>query len=277
MPAPFGIVIGDEIVHDYFVQTRSPYQLKASSLPQKSKLNYWLNLKNVEITEKENRQGTEVHLKLTYQTFYAPLSVKELEIPPFSLEFQAMSKDKVQSFQIPKWQFLMTPLHDIKLRKVNGKFVIRPDQRPNIFSLTTILFALVILGTSIFIGVIYLLYYYAIWPFHKKPNRPFKRVLNLLKTLEKQAISGQDKTQQAALALHQGFNEAHGKPLFANQLEGFFRAHPQYKPLRGDIHKFFQNSQEFFFANKIDQVLGEFSLQRMKQLCALLNQKERGI
>lgn len=75
MPAPFGIVIGDEIVHDYFVQTRSPYQFKASSLPQKSKLNYWLNLKNVEITEKENRQGTEVHLKLTYQTFYAPIAL----------------------------------------------------------------------------------------------------------------------------------------------------------------------------------------------------------
>ena len=88
-PRPFGYVIGDEIPQRIVLETRSGISLQAGSLPAKGQINRWLNLNQVSVKQ----SGQRYEIDLRYQVFYAPLEVKSLTLPGFTVHFSQGDKD----------------------------------------------------------------------------------------------------------------------------------------------------------------------------------------
>ncbi|MBA3480138.1 MAG: hypothetical protein H0T52_17325, partial [Lautropia sp.] len=59
---------------------------------------------------------------------------------------------------------------------------------------------------------------------------------------------GHDVARQAYRILHDAFNEAAGRAIFASQKERFLAAHPRFAPEAGDVRAFFERSEQAFFA-----------------------------
>ncbi len=92
-PRPFGYVNGDEIPQRIVIETRSGITLQNGSLPAKGQINRWLNLNQV--TVKQSGQRYEIDLR--YQVFYAPLEVKSLTLPGFTLQLNQGKKASAKS------------------------------------------------------------------------------------------------------------------------------------------------------------------------------------
>jgi mxaA protein len=102
-PRPFGYVIGDEIKQRILVEVRHGLELQYSSIPSKGSVNRWLNMNKVNIKKREGKEGVVYQIDLTYQLFYAPLEVKMLDLPGFTLQFRQFGNNVEQA--VPVWHF----------------------------------------------------------------------------------------------------------------------------------------------------------------------------
>ena len=110
-PRPFGYVNGDEISQRIIIETRSGITLQTGSLPAKGPINRWLNLN--QITVKQSGQRYQIDLR--YQVFYAPLEVKVLTLPGFTVQLSQGEKSVGKS--IPAWSFTLSPLRELVVRQ----------------------------------------------------------------------------------------------------------------------------------------------------------------
>ena len=157
-PRPFGYVNGDEIPQRIVIETRSGISLQTGSLPAKGQINRWLNLNQV--TVKQSGQRYEIDLR--YQVFYAPLEVKSLTLPGFTLQLSQGEKSISQN--VPAWTFTLSPLRELVVRQTEQGEYMRPDSPPSLLANTQALYGLAAsLAVAVLIAA-YLGYLYGCFP-----------------------------------------------------------------------------------------------------------------
>ncbi|GJE62541.1 hypothetical protein MPOCJGCO_4674 [Methylobacterium trifolii] len=61
------------------------FTIQRASLPRPGPVAYWLDLRAVAVEETRQGDGNRIRLRLTYQSFYAALDARTLEMPGASL------------------------------------------------------------------------------------------------------------------------------------------------------------------------------------------------
>lgn len=279
-PKPFGYFIGDTIRHEIHAEIAKPYRLDKSSIPAKGRLGYWLELSDVAVDETDRDSVWDYRITLTYQTFYAPLEVKALDIPGFLIIFRAGAERYEKKVQ--PWTFTASPLRELRLRGVSegeqggGTVYIRPDEPPRFISGAALRLRLIGLGGATLTVLFFVLYEYGIWPFGRRTARPFvharRKIRALLREGDDAAVYG-----QAVRSLHEAFNATNGTPVFPEALDVFLARHKAYAPLRSEIESFFAASRQFFFGSNAEAAQRILPLAGLAVLAARLSEKERPV
>ena len=227
--------------------------------------NRWLNLKAAKLTTQATDEGKRYWLDLTYQVFYSPLEVKMLKIPGFTLAFQQNGQRIEQA--VPDWHFTLSPLHELAIRKEEGRIYLRPDAQPNLTDTSSyknnVVLALAIFAASGF----YLAFCYGLLPWLKQ-RKHFKHACKKISGLSRQQL------ELALTALHQAINDTYSKPLFKHGLADFYAKEPEFKQLSEQIDWFFAFSERYFLPDRTYCTEEEFS--QLKALCLDCRKIERG-
>jgi len=248
------------------IETRSGMALERSSLPAQGRLNRWLQLNEINVTEQDSGGGKYYQIDLLYQQFYAPLEVKELSIPGFSLRFQQHGQTLEQP--VAAWRFTVAPLRELVVRQDQHGEYMRPDQAPPLLDDQAIVKRL-LMALTVAVGIALRL----AWLYGYLPGLPkrsvFKRAQRKLRNL------GLQQLPQALSAVHAAFNGLHGKPVFLHKLADFYHSHPEYRSIADELAWFFDYSNRYFFGDA-SSTPQESDLQRIKTLCLHCREIERG-
>lgn len=264
-PKPYGYIIGDEIYHRIVIETRQQLALIPGSIPATGEKNRWLTLKAAKFSSQVNDESNLIQLDLTYQVFYAPLEVKMLKIPGFNLQFQ-QNGNKVEQ-PVPDWYFTLSPLHEVAIRKEDGRIYLRPDAQPDMIDTTAIKHRQLLDFVILAISGAYLAYWYGLFPWNKRRSL-FKQAYRQLSGLSRQEAG------QALMVIHQALNECYRKALFHHKLADFYRQQPEFKPFSDQINWFFAFSDRYFFSERKYCTDQEFL--ELKAFCLLCRKIERG-
>ncbi|MBU2569948.1 MAG: nonribosomal peptide synthetase MxaA [Gammaproteobacteria bacterium] len=264
-PKPFGYVIGDEIAHRIVIDTRAGVELNNNTLPKPGELNRWLTINRLEHSQSQIGQGMRYVIDIRYQVFYAPLEVKMLAIPGFSVQFKQGAQTIEQA--VPDWHFTISPLRELAVRKDEGGEYMRPDVTPgglpNDDTVRRLFTSLFVLALS----ALYLSYLYGYLP--GLPRRGiFKRAQRQLARLPERDLAS------ALSVVHHALNTLNRKPLFQHKLNEFYRNQPDYRKLAGELNDFFELSNRFFFAGYGG--IGRDDFDKIERLCRLCREVERG-
>lgn len=260
-PRPFGYVNGDEIPARIIIETRSGITLKTDSLPAKGQINRWLNLN--EVTVKQSGQRYEIDLR--YQVFYAPLEVKSLTLPSFTVQLSQGEKNINQN--VPAWSFTLSPLRELVVRQTEQGEYIRPDSPPILLANTLAMYGLTASLTLASLITVYLSFLYGLFPAQLRRTL-FKRALRQLAGLSKADM------EQALTIVHNALNSLNGQSLFHNGLGQFYLRNPQYRQINSQLDWFFNYSNRYFFSAGMISVAHD--LQQIKDLCEQCRKIERG-
>ena len=260
-PRPFGYVNGDEIPQRIVLETRSGISLQAGSLPAKGQINRWLNLNQV--TVKQTGQRYEIDLR--YQVFYAPLEVKSLTLPGFTLLLSQGEKSVGKN--VPAWSFTLSPLRELVARQTEQGEYMCPDSPPPLLANTQALYGLATSLTVAALIAAYLGYLYGCFP-NRLRRTLFKQALRKLAGLSKADMA------QALSIVHHTLNSLNGQPLFSNRLSEFYRRNPQYRQISAQLSWFFNYSNRYFFSGGM--IVVQQDLQQIKDLCEQCRKIERG-
>lgn len=238
-PRPFGYVIGDEIKQRIIIDARKGLALQYSSLPGKGEINRWLNLNKINIIKSTTREGIRYQIDLRYQLFYAPLQVKMLEIPGFSLQFRQFGYNIEQ--KVPLWYFTAAPLRELAIRKDDGKQYMRPDTPAPLLDNTAQLHRLIVSLLIAFMLMIYLAWLYGLFTFLPK--------YQLFKRPSRRLAKAADDVSDMLNIMHKALNQLNGKPLFQHRLTDFYQRFPNYQQLHSELIWFFNCSNRHFFSS----------------------------
>lgn len=243
-PRPFGYAIGDLIRQKLIVDVDRSAVLDRNSIPN-DRINRWLEVREAKVTEEERGDLRRYVIELAYQTFYAPLEVKNLAIPAFNLVFN-QNGDAFQ-LEVPNWVFTTAPIRELSVLREEGLEPMRPDLSPVLADgngpRLRLSFAMVVGGGA----CLYLAYLYGYLPWQQR-GRHFRATYRSLRTLNRAAQTSDYAA--AYTAVHRAFNGVYGQPLFSERLEAFFEENPAFRPLRAEIEAFFASSYEFFFSER---------------------------
>jgi mxaA protein len=260
-PRPFGYVNGDEIPQRIVIETRSGITLQTGSLPAKGQINRWLNLNQVTVKQ----SGQRYQIDLLYQVFYAPLEVKSLTLPGFTVQLN--QGEKTVGKNVPAWTFTLSPLRELIARQGEQGEYMRPDSPPPLLTDTQALYNLAASLSATVLIAACLAYLYGCFP-NMLRRTLFKRALRKLAGLSETDM------EQALTVVHQALNSLNGQPLFANRLSDFYRRNPQYLQINAQLLWFFTYSNRYFFSDGMITVAQDF--QQLKELCEQCRKIERG-
>lgn len=263
---PYGYTVGDTLRHSITVEPEPGYRLDEASLPRPGPVNRWLELRQVSLT---SGPGIQRRLVLEYQTFYAPLSVKTLTIPGFSLRFTGATSRVTAD--IPAWPFSMSPIHGLAVLAEGGLEPLRPDALPEAPATRATQLRFSGFALSGLIALLYMGHLRGLWGFGRR-GRYFHEAERTLRRLGRE---GEEVTRVRAgfAAVHRAFDRTLDEPLFAERLPEFFADHADYAALREDIEAFFQASYALFFGNGAIQ---DYGVEQLAALCRACVRIERG-
>ncbi len=264
-PRPFGYVIGDEIRQRVIIEVRQGLALQYSSIPNKGAINRWLNLHQVTVDKIKTNSGIRYQIDLVYQLFYAPLEVKMLEIPEFSLKFSQFGNSIEK--KAPRWYFTMSPLRELAIRKVDGKEYMRADAPAPLLENRSAIIRLFICLLVAVILAVYLAWIYGLLTFLPK-YQLFKRPARQLAKLSHHEFT------KILNIMHGALNQLNGKPLFRHRMADFYQHFPEYQQLEDELSWFFTCSEQYFFCP--DSSVNKHHADKIKALCRHCLQIERG-
>lgn len=274
-PRLFGYFIGDIISDEVLITPDPGLALKLSSLPAPGPLNYWLNLKSIEVKEEPVQSGERHYrLTLTYQTFYDPLEPHWLKVPGFQLIFD--NADRPVSANVPEWSFLSSPIREVSPKESKGDTFIQPDIPPFGKSLDQIWRWTYGAAIAVLISYLMLAYGHAWIPFRRYPERPFTNAARRLRSLMRKT-AGEAAYRQALILLHIAFNRTRHRAVLAEDLADFLSVHPRFRTAEGDISKFLEASRRTFFGHDCGGAMQEFPIDAVANLSQRLSAVERGL
>lgn len=241
----FGYFVGDLVTARIDVLAEDGFRLQTASLPRPGPLTTSLDLRDVQIADAPAGNARLWRITLTYQTFYVPLDVREIDIPRVSIRFASGAEQR--TVEAPAWKVSMSPLREVlPPKRENATDYMRPDgvvarideaaatRSSAIFALSTIA-ALVLLARD------------RAWPpFHARPTRSFALAARRIARLARRGANAQARLD-ALLTLHRAIDRTAGRRVFAEDLSEFLSPRPEFDPLRPALEQFFSTSRIVFF------------------------------
>lgn len=274
-PRAFGYFIGDVLVRDVEIAAPAGQRIDPASVPRPGPLNYWLELRSARVDETARQGQTQYSMRLEYQTFYAPLEPRKLQIPSINLR---VIKDEGESREavIPAFEFLSSPLREImpETTSDNRAAVLRPDVAVRRASTYSERVGMAVGGIAFLAGLILLVRHLAIWPFHRRKGRPFTHAMRTIRREAALESEGGDYGR-SMLALHRAFDAAARQRIHAGDIDRFLDERPEFRPLRAGILSFFAQSQRAFFADDMMGARAELPLSELSALATVLSERER--
>lgn len=280
-PRPFGYAIGDVIRETLVISVDRAAVLDRNSLPR-SRINRWLELREANVDELEIDGLRRYRIELAYQSFYAPLEVKNLAIPAFKLVFNYVGHagapregeraDGAFHLEVPAWRFTTAPIRELSVLREEGLEPMRPDAPPQRPGRTGPIRGLAAAAAVGLCAGLYLAYLYGYLPWRRR-GRHFGVAYRTVRALSR--AGGTADYSSAYAAIHHAFNGVFGQPLFSEQLDVFFAERPAYEPLRAEIQAFFASSYEFFFGQEPKET--GFPMPRLFRLCRDCYDVERNL
>jgi mxaA protein len=258
-PRSYGYVIGDVIDLNWTLVLDPGYRLDIRNLPKPGSIRSWLNLRHVEVQADESESSFRYRVRVSYQTFRAPLTVQSLAVPELGLPLAGTAPSR--RVVLPEWQFKMTPLRELSVFDASGANPILPDAEPPLPSTGGIWIGLIISLLGAVASGGWLAYREAWLPFNQRGSH-FRLAQRELRRLSPQSHG--DDPRKAYGVVHQALNQTLGEPLFADNLAGFLETHADYQAIGAELQAFFASSYESFFG---DGSASEFSLTRLMDLC----------
>ncbi len=266
LPRAFGYFVGDVLDYRAIIVPPPGYGLDGASLPQVGPLDYWLDLVAMDVDETDG----VVTIDLRYQAFYVPLEPSERILPAQRLRFLADEGDGAPvEAALPSFSFVMSPLRPIMQRSrpeaMQPDILSRAiDTRPRQWQVAGAwaLFALTLLA---------LLRYRGLWPFGHRPPRPLRLAARRLRALSRRPQA----YGQSLAVLHRALDAAHGRRLFAGDLDAFAAHAPRYRAGRADLERFFEASRLYHFSERPDEAARLLPPEALLPLARRLSALER--
>ncbi|CFX32574.1 MxaA protein [Candidatus Filomicrobium marinum] len=277
-PRSVGYFIGDVLTRDADVAVADDAKIDPASIPRPGPLNYWLELKSVDVDEYVRGVRKHYRIRLAYQTFYAPLEPRKLEIPAIRFRVLRPERESTQAV-VPSWSFISSPLREIMPEK-NGEGgpakLLRADAPVSLSSTTLERTSMAIAGVTAVVALLLLAHHLALWPFHRRRRRPFTQAM---RTVRREAAKAAQSANYrlALLALHRAFDEASQRRVLAEDLDSFLVARPEFESLRPDIERFFQTSRRAFFADDMLGSRAELPLSDLATFATSMSECERAV
>ncbi|WP_284246793.1 nonribosomal peptide synthetase MxaA, partial [Methylobacterium haplocladii] len=246
---PFGYFVGDLVRVQVDIMVDDGFTVQAASLPQPGPITYWLDLRDIAVEETAEDDARRIRLHLTYQSFYAALDARTLEIPGFALTVASDRKDGVTSAkaQVPAWSINVSPLREIQPPpREDPTEYMRPDGRTAPLEVAPSLrWAGVFAGLAL-LALAVLARDRAWGPFGRRRGRAFAGVQRNLRTLVRRP-DHEAAYREALIALHRGLDETDGRRVLADDLPAFLDRHPAYRQQESGLARFFTASRLAFF------------------------------
>ncbi|MCK0208502.1 nonribosomal peptide synthetase MxaA [Starkeya koreensis] len=271
-PRAFGYVIGDTLSLSADIVLDAPFTLDAATLPTPRALDYWLDLRDVRLVDRGEREGVRHYtLDLVYQTFYAPLEPRRMALPGLSLS--AVADGRRVAVEVPGWSFLMSPLREIVATGPGPAMALRPDIPPMPIP-TGETFRRLIAALGLALAALLALAWQMGWgPFGRRAGRPFARAARAMPP----GLEGSPAAYGGALrVLHRAFDATAGKGVFAEDLPDFFTAHPAFRAVEAEVARLFEASRRAFFGDDFDGARRELPPAELVALSRRLRAVERG-
>lgn len=244
-PHPFGVMLGDVFTLRTRLDVAAPFKLDQSALPKPGPVTYWLDLRDVSVTEKAAPNGgTRYEIAAEYQTFYAPMEAIEQTVPALKLVATDGKGGRTEA-DGATWSFVTSPMRPLVATAGGGSaYQLRGDESPERPSLRRAETVAAAAGGASLVALLLLAWSRAWPPFHKRPSRPFAKAARVV---ARQAKAGEQGWREAALSLHRAFDAAAGRRLLGDDLGGFLATRPAFRRLEADIASFFSASRLMFF------------------------------
>jgi mxaA protein len=259
-PRPFGYFLGDLVQATVEIEAEDGFVLQSASLPKPGPLTYWLDLRAVE-TE---TAGTRQRLRLTYQTFYAALDARSLEVPGFPVTLVRDDGRGATSapVQVPAWSFGVSPLREVQPpRRDDPADYLRPDGFAPRLDLAPTRNAALGLAALALASLLWLALDRAWWPFRERRARAFALTQRRLAALAR-GHEGEAAYRDGLLALHRGIDQTDGRRVLADDLPGFLARHPAFRPHGPELARFFAASRLAFFGGGVAAARAQWPLAR---------------
>ncbi len=249
-PRPFGLFVGDRFDATVEIEAAEGFSPQGASLPRPGPLTYWLDLTRVAVAPGPVRDGNRLwRLSLTYQTFYAALDVRRLDIPAFGVTFASEGPRATTSAvaEVPSWQIAVSPLREIQPPPVADPVDYLRPESPNPRRDPALPRALAwgLAGLTL-AALLALARDRAWWPFRRRQARAFAAAFRQVRRLAARR-DAEAAYREALLALHRGLDRTDGRRVMGEDLAEFLVRHPAYAPQALPLDRFFRASSDSFF------------------------------
>jgi mxaA protein len=267
-PRPFGYVIGDELSRRIDIDAPATYSLQTDSLPRPGRVDAWLELRKINVTEKSLGELKRHTLDLHYQIMNSPDSVKTYPLPKLLIIFNYL--DKPRTVEITDAPFTVSPITPEYVLARAGLEEMRADKSAPLIDATAHYWRLGFAALALAGVLLSLVYIKWGMPFLRRHNGPFARAWRDIKKL------GEADKPAALRRLHRAFNETAGVSIFPQHLTEFFSRHPAFIDLQQDTQTFFDASRGEFFSSRSNNGNG-LNASWLMDFCARCRDRERGL
>lgn len=277
-PRPFGYFLGDLVQAQVDIVVEPGFALQPASLPRRGPLTYWLDLRDLAVTESPSGDARRVRLALTYQNFYAALDARALEIPGFTVSFVSESDHGATTAkaEVPAWSFNVSPLREVlPPAREDPRGYMRPDGQVGPGDPRLLLMGAAGSATLALLALAGLARDRTWWPFGARRGRPFGVAARRIRRLAR-GPEGVSDHGQALLTLHHALDETAGQRVLADDLDDFLARHPAYRDHGAGLARFFDASRLTFFGPGPEAGHAALPVRDLDALAGSLARTERG-
>ncbi|MCI0666856.1 MAG: hypothetical protein L0Y43_02235 [Methylococcaceae bacterium] len=266
----FGHAMGDLIRHEIRFALDKPYRLEQDSLPRSGSLEKWLDLREIDIATIEQEHRTHYKIAVLYQIFPSIRESESRRIP--GLPFRVYDENHSLTFNSPDTLITVSPL--IPGYIPDAGITLRPAIKPAPIPVTAHWRILAALCAALIPVVGYAAWRRGLLPGLRSRRMPFAAARRELRRW-RNAKASAPEYRNALLAIHRALNQTAGESIFAHGLEGFFKAHPAFAPMREKTGIFFRLSEQIFFTQTETLESAVYSVHWLEQLCREYHKIER--
>lgn len=277
VPRAFGYFLGDLVHVQADIRVDPGFTVQRPSLPRPGPVAYWLDLRAVAVEERREGDATLIRLRLTYQSFYAALDSRTLDVPGFPVTIESAGRDGLTTAttQVPAWKLGVSPLRPVQPeRRDDPAEYLLPDGRaPRLDPQPATAAALTLLALAA-LALVPLARDRAWGPFAPRRGRPFALGLKALRRVTRKS-RGDDLTREAFLVLHRALDATAGRRVLADDLPLFLDRHPAFRGQEDSLKQFFAASRRTFFGREAEAAARTVPSSEVEGLLARLAAAER--
>lgn len=243
-----GYTVGDVIEREVKLTIKAPYKLLETSLPivgyekrYKGKI-IGIELKSIQHSKQEHQDYTTHEIKLAYQVFTNSVVAKNAALGPEYLNLVNTKNPKqLVKYRIPSLDIAISPLSIFGQVKVENNMsplleplLLKDAQERIWFKVAISILALSLLA---------LLYIFGKHAWLPRMGGNFARAYRTIKKLPNNEVG----LKQAVAAAHKAFNQTANMSVFNDNLDAFFKTHPNFLHIQSEISDFFSLSRQVYF------------------------------